>query len=128
MQLRSSEESSDQRRAARDEAPIDVWMEVIRERPDMRAWVAVNKTVPVAVLSVLSKDPDWHVRHAVAMKRKLSHELLLDLASDPDEGVRRAVVFNQSATRAVLEHLAADSESEIRAVAAERLQNGRYRS
>jgi len=43
--LRTSEVESEYTRAAEAAASIDVWMEVIRLYPDMRQWVAHNKTV-----------------------------------------------------------------------------------
>ena len=66
--LRESENREEYLRAAHDEAPVEVWMEVIRRWPDMRFWVAQNKTVPVSVLQVLVNDPDENVRDMVQRK------------------------------------------------------------
>ena len=66
--LRESENPEEYRRAAHDEAPVEVWLEVIRRWPDMRFWVAQNKTVPVSVLEVLANDPDEKVRDMVLRK------------------------------------------------------------
>ena len=66
--LRESDDPEDYRRAAHDEAPVEVWLEVIRRWPDMRFWVAQNKTVPVLVLEVLVDDPDQNVRDMVLRK------------------------------------------------------------
>jgi hypothetical protein len=43
-----------------------VWLGVIRDYPDMRFWVAQNKTVPVSILGVLAADDDQRVRSMVA--------------------------------------------------------------
>jgi hypothetical protein len=67
--LRESENPAEYRRAAHDEASIEVWLEVIRRWPDMRVWVAQNKTVPVSVLEILVNDPDEKVRDMVLRKR-----------------------------------------------------------
>jgi hypothetical protein len=66
--LRESEIPDEYRRAAHDEAPVEVWLEVIRRWPDMRFWVAQNKTVPVSILEILVNDPDEKVRDMVLRK------------------------------------------------------------
>lgn len=66
--LRESEKPDEYGRATHDEAPVEVWLEVIRRWPDMRFWVAQNKTVPVPVLEVLVNDPDEKVRDMVLRK------------------------------------------------------------
>lgn len=66
--LRESENPEEYRRASHDVAPVEVWLEVIRRWPDMRFWVAQNKTVPVSVLEVLADDPDETVRDMVLRK------------------------------------------------------------
>ena len=55
-------------RAAHDEAPMEVWLEVIRRWPDLRFWVAQNKTVPLEILEILAKDPDPKVPDMVSRK------------------------------------------------------------
>ena len=90
--LRVSTDPAEYRRAGHESAPLEVWLEVIRRYPDLRAWVAHNKTVPVEILAILSDDPDPHVRSFVAMKQKLPEDLQLKLARDPDDGVRDRLV------------------------------------
>jgi len=58
VRLRTSESPEDYRRAASEDAPLDVWYAVIADHPEMRFWVAQNKTVPTAVLELLSEDAD----------------------------------------------------------------------
>lgn len=94
VRLRASQDPADYGRAAHDEAPIAVWMAVIAGWPDMREWVAHNKTVPLEVLCVLAADPCARVRRAVAVKRKLDRDLFERLSGDGDEGVLRALFHN----------------------------------
>ncbi len=47
VRLRCSEDRNEYERAAWDEAPLEVWLDVIERFPDMRFWVACNKTVPM---------------------------------------------------------------------------------
>ena len=91
VRFRNSELAEEQHRATHDDAPVSVWRAVIEEFPDMREWVARNKTVPVEILDMLSRDPDSRVRHAVAMKRKIPEEMQLVLAGDSDESVRQRI-------------------------------------
>src|ERR1051325_8428662 len=84
--LRSSRNRDEYLRAAGEEAPLEVWMDIIRRFPDMRFWAVVNKTVPVEVLTILVEDPDPRVRSQVARKRRTPPDLLRKLAGDPDSG------------------------------------------
>lgn len=69
VRLRTSDDPADYNRAARDEASESTWRDVIERFPDMRFWVAQNKTVPLSVLEVLRHDADERVRHMVRSKR-----------------------------------------------------------
>ncbi|GAB3057174.1 hypothetical protein GCM10027053_18500 [Intrasporangium mesophilum] len=44
-------------------------MDVIERFPDMRLWVAQNKTVPLSILEVLREDADERVVWMVRKKR-----------------------------------------------------------
>lgn len=121
VRLRLSDAPADYNRAAHDDAPDHVWDDVIESRPDMRAWVAHNKTVPLEILARLAEDDDPAVRSAVAMKRKLSRELFDALAADPDPSVRARVAVNAKVPRRVLETLARDDEPLVADAATERL-------
>ena len=126
VRLRTSDDPVEYGRAAHDDAPLEVWLSVIEQYPDMRDWVAHNKTVPIEILRLLSGDLDPRVRTMVAMKRKLPEQLQLALAVDLDESVRDQIAHNAKATKAALEALARDPEDRIRTVAAERLAAGRH--
>jgi hypothetical protein len=111
LDLRTSLLQEDYLRAATDSATAGVWLEVIRRFPEMKVWVARNKTIPKDILELLSLDCDQDVRLAVAMKNKLSRELLIQLGKDPEAAVRQRIALNKNAPIELLEELARD-ESE----------------
>lgn len=117
VRLRQSEAPEEYARAAGDEASLSVWYEVIRAYPEMRQWVAHNKTVPLLVLEKLASDSDPKVRYAVAMKRKLSPQLFAQLANDPDESVRAAIARNPKAPSELVSQLVRDNSSLVSSVA-----------
>ncbi|MYT26436.1 hypothetical protein GTW69_40275 [Streptomyces sp. SID7760] len=121
VRLCNSSDPSERRRAAFEEAPTQVWMEVIDRYPEERVAVVQNKTVPLAVLEVMIDDPDTRVRFMVAMKRKLSPDLLERLARDVDESIRLRVVQHRNTSRETLESLRRDPWSEVRAAVEDRL-------
>lgn len=121
VRLRRSEDPKEYRRAAAESASIAVWVEVIEAYPDMRFWVAQNKTVPLEILHRLAGDPDSRVRGMVASKRKLDAETLGRLARDPDESVRLTVAVNRSTPADILEVMRSDPWSKIRARVTARL-------
>ena len=122
IRLRESEDPDEYHRAAHEEAPIEVWVELIDAHPDMRFWVVHNKTVPLSILATLSKDPTSRVRGIVAGKRKLSAELQIQIASDKHSSVRYALACNAKVTEEVLRILATDQEEFVREEALDRLK------
>lgn len=123
--LRESEANEEYRRAIHDEAPLEVWLDVIARMLDMRFWVAQNKTVPVVVLQQLAGDPDSRVRDMVARKRKLPEVLQIKLAADSDPSVRSALAYNAKITPRVLAILVDDDDQMVREVARRRAENAR---
>jgi hypothetical protein len=121
LHLRNSEQPEEYGRAATEPANEAVWREIIETYPDMRIWVAHNKTVPLATLRMLAKDDNDRVRHMVASKRKLDMALFMDLARDPDESVRHRVAANAKAPADVLRYLSNDESPFVAAAAAQRL-------
>lgn len=119
--LRSSEKPEEYHRAAWEEAPSEVWHEVIEKYPDYRIWVAHNKSVPIDILRTLADDHDARVRSFVASRRKLDEATQEKLAKDPDSGVRMCLASNKKATERVLALLLDDPWDEIRKVARDRL-------
>jgi hypothetical protein len=114
LALRSSNRPDEYNRAAQDNAPDRVWNEIIDSYPEMREWVAHNKTVPITILGVLANDPSPRVREAVASKRKLTESLQLLLAQDNNPSVRERLVHNARVSLSVLRLLAQDPEFLIR--------------
>jgi hypothetical protein len=121
IRLRTSDLKEEYDRAAHDDAPLDVWWELVRKHPDMKVWVVRNKTVPLEILDALSSDEDRSVRFAVAMKRKASPEILERLARDPEDSVRHAVARNRKTPAHVLKTLVNDAWDTVAAAAKERL-------
>lgn len=68
-----------------DEAPLDVWQEVIQKYPDMSFWVAQNKSVPVEILSILASDPEFFVRQRIAYNKKATFKALQILSHDNND-------------------------------------------
>lgn len=120
--LRTSTVKDEYDRAAHDEAPLEVWRELVREYPAMRTWVAHNKTVPIEILETLAGDASAEVRSSVARKRKLTAALFEQLARDPDDGVRHAIVYNEKTPREVLRLLVDDPWGEVAKHARDRLR------
>lgn len=127
VRLRTSGDPQDYSRATHDEATEDVWLEVVRDYPAMREWVATNKTTPPAVLRVLAADSDPKVRMTVAMVRRAGEDILRLLATDSDSSVRRAVAFNAKAPLKVAESLATDSCENVANIAKSRLNKATKR-
>lgn len=124
LRLRTSENPDEYDRAARDSAPTDVWKEVIERFPQMREWVAHNKTIPVEVIETLARDPEPRVRFAIAQKRRTPAHVLVELTNDGDETVRLAVAHNPRVPRPALERLASDPWQEVRTIARNKLTPG----
>lgn len=109
VDLRTSQHPEEYLRAASETAPLEVWFDVVEKYPEMKEWVARNKTVPMQVLERLALDVDPRVRVAVAMKNKLSNDLMLTLAKDSDPSVRERIVYNKNASDDALRLLAQDT-------------------
>ncbi|NNN20586.1 MAG: hypothetical protein HKL80_01105, partial [Acidimicrobiales bacterium] len=82
VRLRNSTDPAAYNRAAREEAPLQVWHDLIERFPEFKLWVANNKTVPMEILEILASDPDGTVRLMVAAKNKLTSDILEKLAFD----------------------------------------------
>jgi len=119
--LRESDNQEEYSRAATDEAPLEVWLEVLLKYPDLAFWVAQNKSVPIEILEKLALNEDSKVRDMVARKRKLPENIMLLLAEDSSESVRLALANNAKITKKVLEKLVNDSWQEVRNKAMEKL-------
>ncbi len=119
--LRTSSDPAEYRRAAHEEAALAVWLDVIRDFPDMRFWVAQNKTIPIEALEILSRDIDERVRWMVASKRKISRDVQSILAQDTSATVRGALARNARVADDILKALAMDPDLEVQRNARETL-------
>ena len=127
VELRTSENPELYTRAAQETAPEEVWLDVITRFPEMRVWVAHNKTIQTAILKILATDSDWRVRHMVASKRKTEPVILEQLAKDIDEGVRLAVAKNPKTPLHILEMLVHDQWETIAKEAKERIEQNSFK-
>lgn len=121
--LRTSEIFEEYTRAAYDDASDVVWMDVISKFPEMREWVAHNKTVPLNILEILARDTNESVRSTVASKRKLSPELFDLLSQDKSEAVRERVACNKKVPIHILRRLVDDPTMFVREAALKRIGN-----
>ncbi|MBP1963025.1 hypothetical protein [Paenibacillus aceris] len=127
VRLRLSDNIEEYLKAAWDEAPLDVWLEVIGTYPEMREWVAHNKSIPVEIMEILADDADERIRFNVATKNRLPENLQLKLAKDLDSSVRQRIVYNKKVTLRVLKMLLKDEDEGISVKAKNRIDEGRYR-
>lgn len=105
IKLRESLVSEEYHRAAHDEASELVWLDVIKKFPEMKSWVAHNKTIPLSILEVLAKDQDADVRESVARKRKLSRDLFILLSQDTESSVLYTLAGNPKIPHDIFEAL-----------------------
>jgi hypothetical protein len=108
VRLRTSESPEEYRRAAHEAASDEVWQDVIRLYPDMRFWVAHNKTISRRIMELLSQFEDTRVLSMLASKRKCPPSILAKLAVHPDESVRNAVATNKKTPVSILQLLTKD--------------------
>lgn len=123
VELRTSTNAQEYMRVATEDADLKVWLEVLRDFPEMRVWVVRNKTVPMEILERLVLHPDAEVRAAVATKNKLSGELMTALAADPDDSVRERIACNKNVRQDILRKLAQDPVVRVSSAAHERLRD-----
>lgn len=122
VRLRTSDLPEEYERSALEEAPENVWLEIIESHPEMRAMVAYNKTIPVTIMERLSIELDLDVRLTLAAKGKAPAHVLARLATDEDGGVRARVARHGNVSTETLRTLAADPEEWVSSIATERLQ------
>ncbi|WP_449602149.1 hypothetical protein [Paenibacillus sp. Marseille-Q9583] len=127
VRLRLSDNMEEYLKAEWNEAPFEVWLQVIETYPEMREWVAHNKSIPIEIMEILADDADERVRFNVATKNRLPENLQMKLAKDLDSSVRKRIVYNKKATFRVLTILLNDDDEDIRVVAKNRVDEGRHR-
>lgn len=120
--LRTSDDPDEYWRAAHDSADIEVWHEVIDSYPDMRQWVAHNKTSPLEILRLLARDPDPLVRYTVASARRIDDPLMRLLAQDEDDSVRAEIARHPKIAADLLGELCSDESWVVSDAAKEALE------
>jgi len=120
VSLRTSIQPDEYKRAAEDEAPLEVWNAVLDSYPEMHEWVAHNKTIPLELIERLAGSPHVRVRLTIAMKRRTPAGVLAMLARDPDDAVRMAVARHPKAPDEVLQTFQNDPVDAIRQLATSR--------
>ncbi|MEU9885615.1 hypothetical protein [Sphaerisporangium sp. NPDC051011] len=117
LSLRFSDDPAEYNRAAREPAPLEVWLELINDHPEARFWVAHNKTVPIEVLRLLATDADWRVRSMVASKNKAPSDVLERLSTDEHDAIRQTVAGHPNTPTETVLSMCDDHWDEIRATA-----------
>ena len=123
LALRSSRITEEYWRAAHDTASEEVWIELIEKYPDMRFWVAHNRTIPLRIIKMLSEDKDTNVRCRIADKHTTDPSILLALVHDREASVRMRVALNKKTPAHILRGLLNDEWDSIVAVAQKRLDD-----
>ncbi|WP_176014127.1 hypothetical protein [Victivallis sp. Marseille-Q1083] len=120
VRLRESEIEEEYERAATDELPLNVCLDIIARFPHKKQWVVINKTVPIEILELLADDED--VRFEVATKRKLTRDLFLKLSKDPDATVRERIACNAKTPIDILRGMYPDEWDYINETLEERIK------
>lgn len=106
IRLVGSDEGGERKRSAVEEAPPAVWRALIEGYPDMRFWVAHNRTVPDDILRILAADSEWRVRHRVASRRSCPSDILELLSSDTNDSIASLVAGHPNTPSVALRRLA----------------------
>lgn len=127
ISLCSSAEQGDSDLSMSEEAPIEVWNELIDLHPLSLIDIAQNRTIPSEIISKLSVTGDATVRAIIAEKRRLPVHLFPMLASDADEIVRRRIACNAKTPIELVRHLMSDAVRDVADVATYNF-NARFKS
>lgn len=106
IRLVESDDPDERRRSAWEDALPQVWKSLVEDHPDMRYWVAHNRTVPEEVLRILAADPEWRVRHRVASRRSCPSDILELLSNDTHDSIASLVAGHQNTPSSALWRLA----------------------
>lgn len=113
IELRNSDIPAEYNRAKIEGASIEVWFDLIERYPDMRVWVARNKTIPREIIACLSKGSNPIVRHAICSKHPLDTDKYLLFSQHPDESVRSRLTFNKKLPLSILKEMSEKDPSEF---------------
>lgn len=113
VRLRTSDIPDEYNRTGIEDAPISVWLNIIKKYPEMRVWVARNRTIPKKIVDLLSRDPDPLVRDAICSKYPLDIGLYILLSKDVDEGVRSRLTYNKELPLSILKEMPENDPGEF---------------
>jgi hypothetical protein len=119
LSLQSSSDLKQRHRAWSDAAPEEVWLEIIERRPEMRAAVAYNSTIPETVVRRLAADDGAEVRLVIARRKRLPESIFDVLSRDPDRAVREAIAWNPWTPATIRTRLASDPDHGVSQMAKE---------
>ena len=105
----------------------DILLRFVKEYPQYRRVVTINKNLPVDVLLILANDEDPNVRFDIAMKRRISVEIMELLAKDKSESVRERIAWNAKTPIEILKVLEKDVAPRVAETARRRLNDKSYR-
>lgn len=124
-----SGDPKERRRAAWEDAPLSVWVTLAKDCPDMRFWVANNRTVPDEVLRILACGDEWRVRHRIAIKNACPGDILELLSSDDHDSVASSVAGHPNTPSSALRRLASHPWGQVAEKAIRQLsERGEMRS
>ena len=127
VRLRESEDPSEYIRSGVDTAELSVWLDIIYKHPEMKVWVARNRTVPPEVIRLLAKDNDPLVSGSISRKYPLEDDLYHDLSRDIDEGIRAGLTYNKKIPIDILKYMSENDSSEfVKEVALEKYNQRIY--
>ncbi|MFY1672570.1 hypothetical protein ACN27G_21820 [Plantactinospora sp. WMMB334] len=106
IRLVESDDPDERRRSTWEDALPQVWKTLVDDHPEMRFWVAHNRTVPEEILRILAVDPEWRVRHRVASRRSCPSGILELLSNDTYDSVASLVAGHPNAPSSALRRLA----------------------
>ncbi|MFI1925307.1 MULTISPECIES: hypothetical protein [unclassified Streptomyces] len=127
VRLRSSGDSADLLRTKREDAPLDVWLDLVNHHPDMRFWVTFNRHVPSDVLRLLVRDDDWRVRANIASRKGVPEDILETLSHDDHDAVVSSAAANPGTPTDALTRLSRHPWEEVRDHALAQLAERRER-
>ncbi|MFS2164216.1 hypothetical protein [Variovorax sp. Varisp62] len=121
ISLCNSKDESDIARSFADEAPLNVWEDLILNFRSHQIDVAQNRTIPYEVMKVLATQGDELVRSILAEKRRLPVDLFDFLSKDSSSLVRKKIAANKKAPADIVKNLAEDGDDDVARVARFRL-------
>jgi len=106
VRLVESDDPDERRRSAWEAALPQVWKSLVENHPEMRFWVAGNRTVPDVILRILAIDPEWRVRHRVASRKSCPSDILELLSNDTHDSIVSLVAGHPNTPSSALRRLA----------------------